>query len=274
MRGGTYSASRIRAARRCSCAAAIGGSPTLGRVQEVRGPGVVGEQPVLKPGESFEYTSGTPLPTPSGIMVGTYQMESQPARGSTSPCRPSRSTARISRPNASIEPKLERDWARDFPEPARPTIIRGRNRREAPAVAHKPVPENGGAARRAGRPQPRREARGGRAHADPLGRRRSRPRGPARDAGPRGALLRGVLRRLRTIDPVELLQRTFEEVDGYDEMVVLQRHPLREPLRAPHGADHRQGARRLPARTTAWSASASWRASSRSTPSGCRSRRR
>lgn len=46
-----------------------------GRVQEVRGPGVVGEQPVLEPGESFEYTSGTPLNTPSGIMVGSYQME-------------------------------------------------------------------------------------------------------------------------------------------------------------------------------------------------------
>jgi ApaG protein len=46
----------------------------LGRLQEVRGPGVVGEQPVLKPGESFEYTSGCPLPTPSGIMVGTYEM--------------------------------------------------------------------------------------------------------------------------------------------------------------------------------------------------------
>lgn len=45
-----------------------------GRVQEVRGPGVVGEQPVLKPGERFEYTSGTPLPTPSGIMCGTYSM--------------------------------------------------------------------------------------------------------------------------------------------------------------------------------------------------------
>ena len=50
---------------------------SLGRIQEVRGPGVVGEQPVLKPGDSYEYTSGTPLPTPSGIMVGTYQMESQ-----------------------------------------------------------------------------------------------------------------------------------------------------------------------------------------------------
>ena len=45
-----------------------------GRAQEVRGPGVVGEQPVLRPGESFEYTSGTPLPTPSGFMVGSYQM--------------------------------------------------------------------------------------------------------------------------------------------------------------------------------------------------------
>jgi ApaG protein len=46
-----------------------------GRVQEVKGPGVVGEQPILKPGETFEYTSGAPLPTPSGIMVGTYGME-------------------------------------------------------------------------------------------------------------------------------------------------------------------------------------------------------
>ena len=47
----------------------------MGRMQEVRGPGVVGEQPVLAPGQSYEYTSGTPLPTPSGIMVGTYDME-------------------------------------------------------------------------------------------------------------------------------------------------------------------------------------------------------
>lgn len=46
----------------------------LGRVVEVRGEGVVGEQPRLEPGESFRYTSGTPLPTPSGIMVGSYQM--------------------------------------------------------------------------------------------------------------------------------------------------------------------------------------------------------
>lgn len=49
----------------------------MGRVQEVQGAGVVGEQPVLQPGEHFEYTSGTPLPTPSGIMVGAYQMEDE-----------------------------------------------------------------------------------------------------------------------------------------------------------------------------------------------------
>lgn len=47
----------------------------FGRIQEVRGAGVVGEQPVLEPGGSFEYTSGTPLPTPSGFMVGSYEME-------------------------------------------------------------------------------------------------------------------------------------------------------------------------------------------------------
>ena len=47
---------------------------SYGRVQEVRGPGVIGKQPVLGPGESFEYTSGSPLSTPSGIMVGTYEM--------------------------------------------------------------------------------------------------------------------------------------------------------------------------------------------------------
>ena len=45
-----------------------------GKLQEVRGPGVVGEEPVLEPGESFEYTSGVPLPTSSGFMVGTYSM--------------------------------------------------------------------------------------------------------------------------------------------------------------------------------------------------------
>ena len=44
----------------------------LGRTQEHRGPGVVGEQPVLKPGESFEYTSGCRLRTATGTMRGSY----------------------------------------------------------------------------------------------------------------------------------------------------------------------------------------------------------
>ena len=48
-----------------------------GRVQEVHGAGVVGEQPILQPGQSYEYTSGTPLPTPSGVMRGSYEMESE-----------------------------------------------------------------------------------------------------------------------------------------------------------------------------------------------------
>jgi ApaG protein len=47
-----------------------------GHVQEVRGPGVVGEQPVLEPGQAFEYASGCPLPTASGAMVGRYQLRS------------------------------------------------------------------------------------------------------------------------------------------------------------------------------------------------------
>jgi ApaG protein len=45
-----------------------------GHTEEVRGPGVVGQQPVLAPGESFTYTSGCPLTTPFGMMEGTYQM--------------------------------------------------------------------------------------------------------------------------------------------------------------------------------------------------------
>jgi ApaG protein len=46
----------------------------LGRTQQVHGDGVVGEQPVLEPGETFEYTSGTPLATSSGFMRGQYHM--------------------------------------------------------------------------------------------------------------------------------------------------------------------------------------------------------
>ena len=50
---------------------------SLGRTQEVRGEGVIGEQPVIRPGECYEYSSGTPLSTPSGIMVGYYYMETR-----------------------------------------------------------------------------------------------------------------------------------------------------------------------------------------------------
>ncbi|PWV99933.1 uncharacterized protein affecting Mg2+/Co2+ transport [Hoeflea marina] len=48
-----------------------------GFIDEVRGPGVVGEQPVLGPGDTYEYSSGCPLDTPSGVMVGSYQMQSE-----------------------------------------------------------------------------------------------------------------------------------------------------------------------------------------------------
>lgn len=51
-----------------------------GRQIEVRGEGVVGEQPLLEPGESFQYTSGTPLPTPTGFMVGSYEMVTSDGR--------------------------------------------------------------------------------------------------------------------------------------------------------------------------------------------------
>lgn len=52
-----------------------------GQVEEVRGRGVVGETPVIEPGQTFRYTSGCPLRTPSGIMVGSYQLEN--ANGET-----------------------------------------------------------------------------------------------------------------------------------------------------------------------------------------------
>jgi ApaG protein len=45
-----------------------------GKVKEVRGPGVIGEQPMIAPGQAFEYTSGAPLETPSGLMTGSYRM--------------------------------------------------------------------------------------------------------------------------------------------------------------------------------------------------------
>jgi ApaG protein len=53
----------------------------FGRLQEVRGPGVVGEQPILNPGDSFRYTSGCPLETSDGMMSGIYWMETGPGQG-------------------------------------------------------------------------------------------------------------------------------------------------------------------------------------------------
>ena len=49
----------------------------LGRTEEVRGPGVVGQTPTIPPGSSFTYTSGCPLRTPQGIMTGSYQMSDE-----------------------------------------------------------------------------------------------------------------------------------------------------------------------------------------------------
>lgn len=51
-----------------------------GRTEEVRGAGVVGQTPVIPPGGTFSYTSGCPLKTPQGIMVGSYQMEDETGR--------------------------------------------------------------------------------------------------------------------------------------------------------------------------------------------------
>ena len=45
-----------------------------GSIQEVRGPGVIGEQPVIEPGDTYQYSSGAALKTPSGVMVGTYEL--------------------------------------------------------------------------------------------------------------------------------------------------------------------------------------------------------
>jgi ApaG protein len=58
------------------------------RVQEVKGLGVVGQQPVLKPGERFEYTSGTSIPTPVGTMRGTFQMIAEDGQTFEAPIPP------------------------------------------------------------------------------------------------------------------------------------------------------------------------------------------
>lgn len=73
-----------------------------GRLQEVRGPGVVGEQPELKPGEAFEYTSGTPLARRPVSWSAATGWKPSTAKHSTSPYRPSRSIRRAS-PSGSTE---------------------------------------------------------------------------------------------------------------------------------------------------------------------------
>ncbi|MGH8220156.1 MAG: Co2+/Mg2+ efflux protein ApaG [Steroidobacteraceae bacterium] len=61
-----------------------------GRVQEVRGDGVVGEQPYLKPGQGFRYTSGAMIETPVGVMQGSYQMVADDGRKFDAPIAPFR----------------------------------------------------------------------------------------------------------------------------------------------------------------------------------------
>lgn len=63
-----------------------------GRQQSVRGDGVIGKQPVIRPSEQFEYTSGVPLTTSSGFMTGRYQMTGESGEAFESRCQPSRST--------------------------------------------------------------------------------------------------------------------------------------------------------------------------------------
>jgi ApaG protein len=58
------------------------------KVQEVKGLGVVGQQPLLKPGESFEYTSGASIPTAVGTMQGSYQMMAEDGRAFDAPIPP------------------------------------------------------------------------------------------------------------------------------------------------------------------------------------------
>ena len=71
-----------------------------GRIEEVRGPGVVGQQPFLNPGDQFEYTSGCVLTTPRGEMRGSYEMHRPTGRASKPRSRPSRSRFPIRSTNA------------------------------------------------------------------------------------------------------------------------------------------------------------------------------
>ena len=223
----------------------------MGRVQEVRGPGVVGEQPVLAPGQSFEYTSGTPLATPSGIMVGTYEMETAERRMFRR--RHSRLFARQPASTAAAELTIQG---------ASPMASRS-PRKRAPAKAAAPIAA----------PDPR-TGRRSRAHAVALGRRRSRARRLARHAGAWSPAPSRNISPAITSDPGRAAAADLRGDQRLRRDGRAEGHPLREPLRASPGADHRPRAYRLSARTSASSASRSSRGLSTSLPSACRSRRR
>ncbi len=190
-----------------------------GRMQHVHGAGVVGQQPVLEPGEAFEYTSGTPLGPPSGFMAGAYHMVQVgsgeafdvaiPAFSLDSPHQPGRFTETACRGTASpLHP----------PAPA-PCFCAERSRTDRWI----PSPTPGAGQRRC---LPRR--RPTREEAEAAVRTLLRWAGDDPDReGLRDTPAR-VVRSYEEFfagyhdDPVALLERTFEETDGYDEIVLLR----------------------------------------------------
>lgn len=175
-----------------------------GQTQEVRGAGVVGEQPVLKPGEAFEYTSGTPLSTHPGSCWGPIRCSVPTARLSTSKFRRSRSIARSRHRPARTDRR---------PRPADPTWRSTVTEAKATAIKTSSASTA---------PRPRRE------DAEEAVRTLLRWAG---DDPTREGLLDTPDRVVRAYeewfqgyseDPVEILKRTFEETDGYDELVVMR----------------------------------------------------
>ncbi len=219
-----------------------------GRTQTVKGAGVIGQQPVLEPGESFEYTSGTPLETPSGFMVGKYHMVATPSPARHSTWRFPRSawTARtrtagcIERGCSFLRRRISRrarlaGW-RDCP------ICRSGGRiRHHQALYCAPYSLLGKQLARGNFPVNIATSPQGLA---PVSAGASmRPTREEAEAAVRTLLLwagddpnrEGLLgtpdRVVRSydeffggyrVDPVALLERTFEETDGYDEIVLLR----------------------------------------------------
>ncbi len=197
-----------------------------GHIQEVRGPGVVGAQPVLEPGESFEYTSGCPLPTAVGrderalrharmqsgdgsFEVGNPAVPARkPARAPPDPLNEMPTTACRVDPDAGtwrVNRRAVASFAR-FSMSQPPKMTTNYTKQSATVFGAAPV------ARRC-------RARG--AHPAALGGRRSDTRRPARYA-------ERVARAFEdwfsgyNVDPEEFLSRTFAEVEGYDDMMVLR----------------------------------------------------